>query len=213
MRRHRIMHREANIDFQSSQEPFTCFLNDISALQIKLPASTAGSCSFIAEPGIKRQSHRTCWLKGRYMLIVYLNTLLMLWNLASRETAAEHIELSEYRYEDIESCTGKQTLISRLLRQPKVQRFKSDNVEVRCLYKFWQNSTNRHYKLQSFLYAAVRLKLIAFGQQEATVASLRQFRLQCQLHVLRCNLKHYSLATPREPTAALLRQFRLQCQL
>ena len=51
-------------------------------------------------------------------------------NLASNETDAEHFELTEYGYEDIESCIGKQTLISNLLRQPTVQRLKSDNVRV-----------------------------------------------------------------------------------
>ena len=46
-------------DKLASTEAFRCFVN-ISALRIKLPASTAGSCGFIAQPGIKRQSHRTC---------------------------------------------------------------------------------------------------------------------------------------------------------
>ena len=76
-------------------------------------------------------------------------------NLASNETDAEHIEPTEYGYEDIESCIGKQTLISNLLRQPTVQRLKSDNVRVTWLHRFWQEQTNRHYQLQSFFYAAV----------------------------------------------------------
>ena len=59
-------------------------------------------------------------------------------NLASNETDAEHIELTEYGYEDIESCIRKQTLISNLLWQPTVQRLKSDNVKVNCLHHFWK---------------------------------------------------------------------------
>ena len=69
-------------DKLASKEAFTCFVNR-SALHIKLPASTDGSCDFIAQPGIKRQSHRTCWLNGGHMHMAYLNSLLMLWKCSS----------------------------------------------------------------------------------------------------------------------------------
>jgi hypothetical protein len=121
-------------DKLASNEAFICFVN-ISALHIKLPASTDGSCGFIAQPGIKRQSTCTWHISTHFWCC---ENAIPWHNLASNETDAEHIELTEYRYEDIESCIGKQTLISSLLRQPRVQRLKSDNVKVNCLHHFWK---------------------------------------------------------------------------
>ena len=154
--------------------------------------------------------------------------------------SAEHIELTEYRYgTSIFRIMNREANIgishALLMTYPEFKdssliMSKSMGVNMHQFLKGINQQTLqiailfircccilRKFCLQMIAISrlqAARLKLNRiFGQQEATVASLRQFWLQCQLCVLRCNLKHYSLATQREPTVVLLRQFRLQCQL
>ena len=117
-----------------------------TALHIKLPASIHGMDPTVSLPNLASNDNHighvdwtaaTCtWHISTHFWCC--ENAIPWHNLASNETDAEHIELTEYGYEDIESCIRKQTLISNLLWQPTVQRLKSDNVKVNCLHHFWK---------------------------------------------------------------------------